>query len=336
MPHRIAFHFEDGVTRFIDVHEGELVADAAYRQDVHLPLDCRDGACGTCKCYAEAGRYDLGQEYIEAALSADEARRGYVLACQMRVHSDCVIRVPASSSACRTQPISVEARIADLQRLSDTTFALRLQDEALASLPFLPGQYVNLLVPGTDQRRAYSFSSLTRDGEASFLIRNVPGGVMSSYLVADAREGDRITLDGPRGSFYLREVCRPVLMLAGGTGLAPFLAMLERLAGDGCPQPIHLVYGVTNAIDLVALEQLAAAAARLPTFTWDSCVVDRASDHPRLGYVTDHLDADQLSAGEFDLYLCGPPPMVDAVQRYLNEQAISPQNFYYEKFAPTL
>ena len=118
-----------------------------------------------------------------------------------------------------------------------------LRGEALASLAFLPGQYVNLQVPGSEQRRAYSFSSLAKDGEVSFLIRNVPGGLMSGFLSGTARAGDSLAMDGPLGSFYLREIHRPLLMLAGGTGLAPFTAMLERIAEQGSAHPLHLVYG---------------------------------------------------------------------------------------------
>ena len=78
MTHHIAFQFEDGVTRFIEANLTETVADAAYRQGVNIPLDCRDGACGTCKCFAESGTYTMG-DYIEDALSDDEAKEGYVL-----------------------------------------------------------------------------------------------------------------------------------------------------------------------------------------------------------------------------------------------------------------
>lgn len=220
MNHRIALNFEDGVTRFIHAAPGETVADAAYRQGINIPLDCRDGACGTCKCLAEAGRYALGQDYIDDALSAEEAARGYVLTCQMRAESDCVLRVPASSTLCRTGQARYEARISEVRQLSPSTIGLSLRGEALASLAFLPGQYVNLQVPGSEQRRAYSFSSLAKDGEVSFLIRNVPGGLMSGFLSGTARAGDSLAMDGPLGSFYLREIHRPLLMLAGGTGLA--------------------------------------------------------------------------------------------------------------------
>ncbi|MGH8382801.1 benzoate 1,2-dioxygenase electron transfer component BenC [Pseudomonas sp.] len=331
--HKIALNFEDGVTRFIDATADETVADAAYRQGINIPLDCRDGACGTCKCFAEAGRYDLGQEYIEDALSEEEAAQGYVLTCQMRAESDCVVRVPASSQVCKTEQSSYQASISAVRQLSDSTIALSIKGDALSRLAFLPGQYVNLGVPGSEQTRAYSFSSLQKDGEVSFLIRNVPGGLMSSFLTGLAKAGDSMTLAGPLGSFYLREIRRPLLLLAGGTGLAPFTAMLEKIAEEGSEHPLHLIYGVTNDFDLVELDRLQALAARIPNFSYSACVANPESQHPLKGYVTQHIEPRHLNEGDVDVYLCGPPPMVEAVSQYIREQGITPANFYYEKFA---
>ncbi|RWU26881.1 NADH oxidase [Pseudomonas alkylphenolica] len=331
--HKIALNFEDGVTRFIDAAADETVADAAYRQGINIPLDCRDGACGTCKCFAEAGRYDLGQEYIEDALSEEEAAQGYVLTCQMRAESDCVVRIPASSQVCKTEQSSYQASISAVRQLSDSTIALSIKGDALSRLAFLPGQYVNLGVPGSEQTRAYSFSSLQKDGEVSFLIRNVPGGLMSSFLTGLAKAGDSMTLAGPLGSFYLREIRRPLLLLAGGTGLAPFTAMLEKIAEEGSEHPLHLIYGVTNDFDLVELDRLQALAARIPNFSYSACVANPDSQHPLKGYVTQHIEPQHLNEGDVDVYLCGPPPMVEAVSQYIREQGITPANFYYEKFA---
>ncbi|MCP1627019.1 benzoate 1,2-dioxygenase electron transfer component BenC [Pseudomonas nitroreducens] len=333
MNHKIALNFEDGVTRFIDASPRETVADAAYRQGINIPLDCRDGACGTCKCFAEAGRYDLGQDYIEDALTEDEAQQGYVLTCQMRAQSDCVVRVPASSQVCKTAQASFEASISTVRQLSESTIALSIKGEALSRLAFLPGQYVNLQVPGSEQSRAYSFSSLQKDGEVSFLIRNVPGGLMSSFLTGLAKAGDALSLAGPLGSFYLREIRRPLLLLAGGTGLAPFTAMLEQIAERGSEHPLHLIYGVTHDFDLVEIDRLEAFAARIPNFTWSACVASPESSYPQKGYVTQHIEPAHLNDGEVDIYLCGPPPMVEAVSQYIREQGITPANFYFEKFA---
>ncbi|MGY4527371.1 benzoate 1,2-dioxygenase electron transfer component BenC [Pseudomonas sp. TE21394] len=333
MSYQIALNFEDGVTRFIEASGHESVADAAYRQGINIPLDCRDGACGTCKCKAESGRYEQGDNFIEDALSDDEIADGYVLTCQMRAASDCVIRIPASSQLCKTEQACFEAAISDLRQLSASTIALSLRGEALSRLAFLPGQYVNLMVPGSGQSRAYSFSSLQKDGEVSFLIRNVPGGLMSSFLSNLAKIGDSMTLTGPLGSFYLRPIQRPLLLLAGGTGLAPFTAMLEKIAEQGSAHPLHLIYGVTNDFDLVELDRLQALAARIPNFTFSACVANPDSQYPRKGYVTQHIEPHHLNDGDVDVYLCGPPPMVEAVSQYVREQGITPTNFYYEKFA---
>ncbi|AXQ48280.1 benzoate 1,2-dioxygenase electron transfer component BenC [Pseudomonas vlassakiae] len=333
MSFQIALNFEDGVTRFIEASGHETVADAAYRQGINIPLDCRDGACGTCKCKAESGRYDLGDNFIEDALSEDEIAEGYVLTCQMRAESDCVVRIPASSQLCKTEQASFEAAISDVRQLSASTIALSIKGEALSRLAFLPGQYVNLKVPGSDQSRAYSFSSLQKDGEVSFLIRNVPGGLMSRFLTGLAKAGDSMSLAGPLGSFYLRPIQRPLLLLAGGTGLAPFTAMLEKIAEQGSEHPVHLIYGVTNDVDLVELDRLQGLAACIPNFTFSACVANPDSQYPQKGYVTQHIAPQHLNDGDVDVYLCGPPPMVEAVSQYLREQAITPANFYYEKFA---
>ncbi|MGE8479170.1 MAG: benzoate 1,2-dioxygenase electron transfer component BenC [Pseudomonas shirazensis] len=333
MSFQIALNFEDGITRFINAEGHETVADAAYRQGINIPLDCRDGACGTCKCKAEAGSYALGEDFIEDALSAEEISQGYVLTCQMRAESDCVLRIPASSQLCKAEQSNFQAEISDVRQLSASTIALSIKGEALSSLAFLPGQYVNLQVPGSGQSRAYSFSSLPKDGEVSFLIRNVPGGLMSSFLTSLAKAGDSMSLAGPLGSFYLRPIQRPLLLLAGGTGLAPFTAMLEKIAEVGSAHPLHLIYGVTNDFDLVELDRLQALAARISNFTYSACVANPDSEYPQKGYVTQHIEPAHLNNGDVDVYLCGPPPMVEAVSQYIREQGITPANFYYEKFA---
>ncbi len=334
MTYTIALQFEDGVTRFIGCNPGETVSDAAYRQQINIPLDCRDGACGTCRCHCEAGRYDLpASSYIEDALSAEEAAQGYILACQTRPTSDCVVRVAASSTACKTGVATFNGTLASVDRLSDSTIGFAIDLDDAAGLSFLPGQYVNVEIPGTGLTRSYSFSSPPGAERAAFVVRNVPDGRMSRYLAEEARPGQRIAFAGPYGSFYLREVTRPVLFLAGGTGIAPFLSMLDVLAAEGTRQPVRMVFGVTHDIDLVALAQLDAVKARLPQFDYRVCVVAPDSAQPRKGYVTQHVEPAWLNGGDVDLYLCGPVAMVEAVRGWLQQTGVTPASFLYEKFA---
>jgi len=334
MSFRVALNFEDGVTRFVEARADELVADAAYRAGLNIPLDCRDGACGTCKCYCESGDYTLGS-YIDDALTEEEAAERQVLPCQMKAKSDCVLRIPVSSTVCKVKIGSMSAEIESVRPLSPSSigFSLKLNDPD--GMRYLPGQYVNVSVPGTPETRSYSFSSMPRDGVVQFLVRNIPGGLMSSYLAERAKTGDSVTIAGPMGSFYLRDVTRPVLFLAGGTGLAPFLAMFEELERTTPTQPIHMVYAVTNDADLVEVSTLEAFAASIPGFTFTTVVAAADSAHPQKGYVTHHLPDAALNGGDVDVYLCGPPPMVDAVRAYLKDKQIAPANFHYEKFSPS-
>ena len=216
----VALSFEDGVTRFINCREDQTVADASYRQRINIPLDCRDGACGTCKARCESGTYD-GGTYIDDALSVDEATRGYVLPCSMKPRSDLVLQIASTSDIAKTQAATFTGTVVELTRLSATTVRFSVEIPNRSELAFLPGQYVNITVPGTDQTRSYSFSNAPHEDRLTFLVKLTPGGLMSGYLDQRAVVGDTITFTGPHGSFFLREAERPVLMLAGGTGLAP-------------------------------------------------------------------------------------------------------------------
>jgi benzoate/toluate 1,2-dioxygenase reductase subunit len=96
---------------------------------------------------------------------------------------------------------------------------------------------------------------------------------------------------------------------------------------------VHLVYGVTHDADLVELDAIESLGAAIPGFTYATVVSDAASDHPRKGYVTAHLADEHLNNGDCDVYLCGPPPMVEAVRVFFRDKGITPASFHYEKFA---
>lgn len=110
--------------------------------------------------------------------------------------------------------------------------------------------------------------------------------------------------------------------------------MLAQLVEKGCDAPIHMIYGVNKDDHLVKTDALDAFVDKIPSFTYTTVVVDEASEHLRKGYVTHHMDAEVMHDGDVDVYLCGPPPMVDAVLKYFDAEGIEPQSFHYEKFTP--
>lgn len=329
----IALNFEDGVTRFVEGTAGETVAETAYRVGINIPLDCADGACGTCKCRVRAGSYD-GGDYIEDALSDEEAAEGFALACQMRPETPVVVDILASSEACKVRIENFAATITGLDFLSPEIVKLVLKTNDGQSINFLPGQYANIEVPGTGLTRSYSFSGVSGKDQIEFLIRLVPGGLISSYLKDIAQVGDVLQLTGPLGSFYVREINQPTLFFAGGTGIAPFLAMLEKLSAENTQIPIQLFYGATTDDNLVELERLQAFTATMP-FTFMTCVsVEQSKSHAN-GFVTQWVTPAHLGQNTYDIYICGPNPMVEAVKSSLSDGNIAYINFYTEKFVPT-
>ncbi len=332
MDHRVALAFEDGVTRFITCRDDQTVADASYRARINIPLDCRDGACGTCKALCESGDFD-GGNYLEDALSADEAADGYVLPCSMKPRSDLVLQIATTSAVAKTSAGTHRGTVTRLDRLSPTTMGLSVEIDDRDALAFLPGQYVNIAVPGTEESRSYSFSSAPQDKELTFLIKLTPGGVMSEYLGSRAAVGDEITFTGPHGSFFLRESDAPLMLLAGGTGLAPVLSILRTLEAGGSTRQMHLLYGVTTDDDLVGMDDIKQVADSLEGLTWDYCVADEATTAPNHGFVTGLMAPEHLHGGDTAVYLCGPPPMVEGVRRHIAGLGVTPSGFYYEKFA---
>src|SRR5699024_7832441 len=149
--------------------------------------------------------------------------------------------------------------------------------------------------------------------------KNTPKGLMTNWLKDVAQVGDRLEFEGPMGSFFFRELLQPVLLLAGGTGLAPVMSILEALADDELLDvPVRLIYGAITTEDLVRLEEIAAYKERIEDFDCFT-VLSQDDSHERCGFVTDHMDSSEhLAEGEADSYLCGPPPMVEAVRKYFD------------------
>jgi benzoate/toluate 1,2-dioxygenase reductase subunit len=238
MPH-ITLIFEDGRSIGLQASSEETIYAAALRNKLRLESDCLEGACATCKGLCSSGEYRLG-DYSEDALSDEEAAARQVLTCQMRASSDCVIELPyASTQALGKAGVPVQRLampVTGLETVAEGVVRLTLgaAEAGAAAMQFLPGQYVHLQVPGSEAQRSYSFSNApvmagAAAGSMEFYIKLLPSGVMSDYLRQRAAVGDRIHVSGPFGRFYLRPPRRPILMVAGGTGLAPMLSMLRSL-----------------------------------------------------------------------------------------------------------
>ena len=337
--YNVTMVFEDGRSVQILADETDTIYMASLRNKIRLMTDCLEGACATCKAVCVEGEYDL-DEYSDEALSAEEYAARDVLTCQMHARSDCVLEFPYEAGiALRTEPQSWDCRVATVEKISSTVVRLDITAEESEQGPpaFLPGQYVHLSVPGTQEKRSYSFANPPHVTDCySFYIKILDQGVMSSYVGGRAVAGNAITMTGPFGRFYLRGPDRPILMVAGGTGLAPMLSMMDHLVETGATgQPIHLLCGANQVDELFCLDELAAYKGKGLDLTTEFAVVEGANGWDgAVGHVTQLLRDDLIGGGP-DIYLCGPPPMIEAGQSWLAERKVDDKLIHVEKFLPS-
>jgi len=337
--HNVTLVFEDGRSERIHADENDTIYIACLRNKIRILTDCLEGACATCKAHCVEGDYDL-DDISEEALSEGEVSQREVLTCQMHARSDCVIEFPYESRlAIKQEPKTWICEVVAIEQVSSTVERLdvRIVTENNDGLGFLPGQYVNLSVPGTDNYRSYSFSNPPHQTEVlSFFIKVLEYGVMSDYVRERAEPGDPITMKGPFGHFYLREPVRPILMVAGGTGLAPMLSMFDQMVELGrTSQPINLLVGANEPSELFSLDVLDHYKSRGLSLKTEIAVVNGDPEWSgNVGHVTDLLHEDFINS-EADIYLCGPPPMIEVAENWLSERGVNSKLIHSEKFLPS-
>lgn len=316
--------------RLITLRPKETLLNAALRNGIEFPNSCRVGGCGTCKCTLVDGRV---KELTETGylLSAEELERGTILACQSVPTSDVGIEVDLATAAGARV---TKGRVVEQSKAThDITHLVLRLDEPLA---YRAGQFANLRLaqlPGVS--RSYSFATPSRaDGTASFYIRKVPGGQLSSKVDAEALVGTTVELEGPHGDFWLRPSDAPIVMVAGGSGLPPILAMLEEAAASGESRSVTLLFGAREARDLYALDRIEAIAERwkgrfrfVPVL---SAADSDASWTGARGLVTERLP-ELIEAGAH-AYLCGPPAMIDAAVEVLRAQGVPRAQIHFDRF----
>ncbi|TJY59540.1 2Fe-2S iron-sulfur cluster binding domain-containing protein [Sinimarinibacterium sp. CAU 1509] len=335
MLHRVTVRYSDGTEKLLNMSEEQTILDAAEASGVPIVNECQSGLCGTCVGNCTSGSYELGRT---EGLSEQERDARKILTCQARVRSDCVVELeyPANANAARL--VAGEAIVQSVEIVSDSTAILRIDASSLGEkLNYHPGQFAQLMVPGTSLWRSYSYAHVANDENSlEFIVRLLPEGAMSDYLRTRARAGDRIQLRGSKGRFYLRDVTRPVVLMAGGTGLSAILAIADHLTRHECAQPVRLYYGVTRYDDLCKIEALKALSESCATL--DVRIIVSEPDTRwtgPTGLITDLLDERDLNDGDVDVYLCGPPAMVEATRRWFDAHRLHNLALYYEKFVPT-
>jgi len=341
--HVITLTTRDGQqVRFTCETEQNLLA-AAEQEGIVLPSLCRDGGCGACLCSSIEGDYHL-DSYNPQALPPDAAERGDLLLCRTHPQSDLSLEAPYDFDRIRFEALaSRPAEIIDLAPIAERTvrLMLRLQPDTSGgqAAEFESGQYMSLEIPNSGISRAYSIANTPNwTGELEFLIKLQPEGRFSTYLEQEAKIGQYIDVRGPSGHFVLQaQSLRPRYFVGGGTGLAPLLSMLRHMAELQEPQSARLYFGVNYEAELFCLDTLRELTEVLPQLKVELCVWHAEPSWGGFhGTPADALRRDLARGGAApDLYLCGPPALIDAAAETARVFGISDQHIFSERFLPS-
>jgi CDP-4-dehydro-6-deoxyglucose reductase len=310
--------------RTYDAQTGETLLAAAIQQGIALPYGCRDGACGSCKSRLLAGQVVHGAHQLKA-LSAAEQAAGLILTCCATPQSDCVVEARSVPGAGEFAVQKMPTRVISLQRPAPDVVILRLQLPANQHVQYHAGQYVEFILAG-GARRSYSMANapgrLGSPPAIELHIRHLPGGLFTDAVFGTMKVKDILRLEGPFGSFFLRneaaDQTRPMILLASGTGLAPIKALVEQLQDSASTRPAWLYWGCRSRADLYLHDWALQTAADNPWLRYIPVLSEPKSADAwtgRTGLVHQAVMADCPDLAGHQVYACGAPAMVDAAQR---------------------
>ncbi len=317
----------------------ETLLGAAIRQGIGLPYGCRDGACGSCKSRLLDGRVTHGT-HQQKALSTLEEAQGLVLTCCAVPHSDVVLEARMVPGAGEFPVRKMPCRVIGVTKPSADVAILSLQLPANDTLKYHAGQYVEFILRD-GARRSYSMANAPHtqaDKPAIELhVRHMPGGKFTDHVFAALKEKDILRIEGPFGSFFLREnSAKPIVLLASGTGFAPIKAILEHMEFKGMTRETTLYWGCRSRADLYLHEWAQQLATRLPNLRYVPVLSEAKADEHwagRTGLVHQAVMQDFASLSEHQVYACGVPIMVDSARRdFVNLCGLPAEEFYADSF----
>jgi len=325
--------------RLFTAEPDEAMLAAGIRQGIGLPYGCKDGACGSCKCKLVSGSVVHGPHQSKA-LSADEEAAGYVLTCCGVAQSDVVIESRQVTEVGAFPIKKMPVRVSALERASHDVMVLRLQLPASDTFQYHAGQYVEFLLRDGD-RRSYSMANAPHTQTAApsleLHVRHMPGGKFTDHVFGPMKEKDILRIEGPYGSFFLREDSdKPMVLLASGTGFAPIKAVIEHMQFKGITREATLYWGGRRPADLYQSAWIEARLAEMPNLRYVPVVSNALPDDEwtgRTGFVHEAVLQDLPDLSGHEVYACGAPIVIDSARRdYTTMAGLPEEAFFVDSF----
>lgn len=316
--------------REIPVRPGRPLLEAALAAGLNLPHGCRGGNCGACAARLLRGdcHYPDGEPL---GLSAHQQQEGWILLCRAHARSDLEVEVGTATPASEITVKRLPARIGRCERVSHDVMRVELRLPLAESFDFQAGQYLDVLLPGGRRR---SFSIASPPGSAPLLelhVRRVPGGEFTEQIFTRPAQGRLLDIQGPLGQFCYRETAAPMLLVGGGTGLAPLESMLRHVIGRGLSRRMHLYWGCRTREDVYADDRLRQLAEQGLLAGYVSVLSEAPPGwQGERGWVHEAVLRHHPDLAPFDVYAAGPPAMIDAIRREFPAQGA--RHLWFDSF----
>ena len=327
-----------------EVEDGETVLNAAFRQGISLPHGCKEGQCSACKCILIEGEVDL-LKYSTFALSDPERESGHILLCRSIAYSDMEVELLNYDEELLAKAIAVKTYAGRITEVEQLTHDIRGIAIGLSSpIKFWAGQYVDITVTtqkGETITRSFSMANTPDETETlRFIIKKYPEGKFSGELDSGGiRIGADVSVVGPYGTCFRREDRDgPMILVGAGSGMSPIWSILHDHVASGEDRPVYFFYGARTRADLFHLDRIDALLAANPAVTFIP-VLSHADDDAAWtgarGFVHQAVDAKlkELAVdGAGDVYACGPPPMIDALEPVLFMNGFEQERIHFDRF----
>lgn len=323
-------------SRVLEVMGGASLLSALHENSIFIPSACGGrGSCAYCKLKVLSGAGPV-TPVEDPYLSAEERAQNIRLSCQVKVRNELRIAIPDELFRVRR----FEGIVCAKKMLTKDIVSLVIEIAGNHSLDFTAGQYVQLESRPYKGReavmRAYSIASPpSQKDRIELLIRKVPDGICTTWVFDVLKEKDPISFSGPYGDFRLRDGEGPAFFVAGGTGMAPILSILEDMREKGIFRKTDFIFGANTQADLLMLERMKELQRALPGLAF----VPTLSAEPEgtgwtgaRGFVTQVLEERYPDCSECEAYLCGSPAMVRACVSTLTSAGMPEEKVYYDKF----
>lgn len=319
----------------ITVRPGESILAAALGAGLNLPHSCRGGSCMACRARLVEGEvsYPGGRPL---GLTREDEAGGYALLCRAQPLGTVAVEVQEVVSAADIHIRRLPCRVQERRQLTHDVMALWLKLPSVEPFHHLAGQYVDILL-ADGRRRSFSIAN-PPDGRnvLEIHVRRVAGGEFTERVFTALQPKALLRLEGPLGGFFWREAAgRESVLIAGGTGFAPLKGMLQQAFEAGDERSMHLYWGARARRDLYELALVEAWAESHARFRFTPVLSEPApADHwaGRTGFVHAAMLQDYTSLAGCDVYMSGPPAMIEAGQREFPARGLKATRLFFDSF----